>query len=90
MTGVFHSQIRKSLADLNLQSALDANSIKRIQVRKTAFESLDNPQLMRVRAHEVRVDVIEHLDSYLEQFISHVRENGVSVQLTLTRQLSWF
>ncbi len=79
MTGAFHSQIRKSLADANLQSALDANSARRILVRKTAFDSLPNAQGRRERAHVVREDVIEHLDSYLEQFITHARENGMIV-----------
>ncbi len=79
MTSIFRSRIRKSLADLNLQSALDTNASKRIQVRNTAFESLNNPQLTRQRANEVRSEVIEHLGKYLEQFTTHVRENGITV-----------
>ncbi len=79
MPGVFHSQIRKSLADANLQSALDANSVRRIQVRKNAFESLPDAQGRRERAHEIRVDVVEHLATYLEQFTTHARENGMLI-----------
>jgi len=79
VTSVFHSRIRKSLADANLQSALDANAERRIQVRKTAFASLPDPQASRERAHAVRADVIEHLDSYLEQFTTHAQENGLLV-----------
>jgi hypothetical protein len=53
MTGAFHSQIRKSLADANLQSALDANSARRIQVRKGAFDSLPDALGRRERAHDI-------------------------------------
>ncbi len=79
MTSVFHSRIRASLADENLQSALDANAERRIRVRKDAFASLSDPQALRERAHAVREDVVEHLDRYLEQFTSHVEENGMVV-----------
>lgn len=75
----FRSHIRASLADMNLQSALDANAERRILVRQNAFASLVNPQELRARAHRVRADVIEHLDSYLDQFIAHARENGILV-----------
>ncbi|MFZ0533070.1 MAG: LutB/LldF family L-lactate oxidation iron-sulfur protein [Anaerolineales bacterium] len=79
MTNVFHSRIRESLADANLQSALDANAERRIKVRKDAFASLSDPQTARERAHAVRADVIDHLDSYLEQFTTHAIENGMLV-----------
>ena len=79
MTKVFHSRIRESLADENLQSALDANAERRISVRQDAFASLIDPQGMRERAHVVRADVVEHLDRYLEQFTIHAQENGMVV-----------
>jgi L-lactate dehydrogenase complex protein LldF len=79
MPNPFRDRIRKSLADANLQSALDANAVRRIQVRKTAFASLPNPQASREHAHVVRAEVIEHLDSYLKQFITHASENGLLV-----------
>jgi L-lactate dehydrogenase complex protein LldF len=79
MVDVFHSHIRSSLADANLQSALDANAEKRIKVRQDAFNSLANSQELRAQAHLVRADVIEHLDNYLEQFVAHACENGFVV-----------
>jgi len=54
MADEFHAHIKTSLADANLQLALDANSEKRIKVRQIAFESLPNPQQLRMRAHDVR------------------------------------
>src|SRR4030042_6126136 len=79
MTNLFRSRIRNSRADINRQAALDANAERRIQVRKDAFASLTEPQLLRERAHLVRADVIEHLDTYLEQFIAQARKNGLQV-----------
>lgn len=79
MANIFRSRIRASLADENLQSALDANAERRIRVRKDAFASLSDPQALRERAHSVRADVVEHLDFYLEQFTTHVQENGMVV-----------
>jgi L-lactate dehydrogenase complex protein LldF len=79
MADQFRNRIRKSLADSNLQSALDANAVRRIQVRKTAFASLPDAQASRERAHEVRAEVIEHLDIYLSQFSTHASDNGLAV-----------
>jgi L-lactate dehydrogenase complex protein LldF len=79
MVDIFHRRIRKSLSDASLQSALDANSVKRIQVRKEAFATLPDPDESRRRAHIVRAEVINHLDAYLAQFIHHAQENGMQV-----------
>ncbi len=86
MADDFHTHIKTSLADANLQLALDANSEKRIKVRQIAFESLPNPQQLRARAHDVRADVIEHLDTYLEEFIAHAHENGIVIHHALDAQ----
>ena len=79
MANIFRSRIRASLADENLQSALDANAERRIRVRKDAFASLSDSNALRERAHAVRAEVVEHLDSYLEQFTTHVQKNGMVV-----------
>jgi L-lactate dehydrogenase complex protein LldF len=79
MPGQFRARIRTSLADANLQSALDANAERRIHVRQVAFASLDDPQLLRQRAHQVRADVIDHLDDYLDQFCERLTQNGMQV-----------
>jgi hypothetical protein len=44
MSSIFRSRIRHALADENLQAALDANAERRIQVRKVAFSSLQDPR----------------------------------------------
>ena len=75
----FQAQILSALADENLQAALDGNAERRIQGRLEAFASLPDAQAMRQRAHAVRAEVIEHLDRYLEQFITQMAAHGVTV-----------
>ena len=79
MSQLFRARIRAALANQNLQSALDANAERRIQVRQVAFASLVNPQELRLKAHRLRADVIEHLDRYLEQFTAQATKNGMQV-----------
>ena len=75
----FRARIRQSIADSNLQSALDANTERRLKVRANALASLPDWEARRQRAHAVRAEVIEHLDDYLAQFASHLTGNGITV-----------
>ncbi len=75
----FRARIRKSLADNNLQIALDANAERRVTGRINAFTSLPDWRERRQRAHTVRADVIEHLDEYLEQFTKNATQNGITI-----------
>jgi L-lactate dehydrogenase complex protein LldF len=75
----FHARIRRSIADENLQVALDNNAARRRDGRLAAFASLPDHQERRTRAHTVKADVVAHLDQYLDRFISHVTENGILV-----------
>jgi L-lactate dehydrogenase complex protein LldF len=75
----FRARIRTSLANENLQLALDANAERRVQGRINSFASLPDWRERRQKAHAVRADVIEHLDQYLEQFIRNARQNGITV-----------
>jgi len=61
----FRQRIRKSLADDNLQQALDANAERRINARVNAASTLPDWQERRQQAHAIRADVIDHLDQYL-------------------------
>jgi L-lactate dehydrogenase complex protein LldF len=75
----FHQRIRRAISDEPLQEALDGNARRRVGARVTAFESLPDWTERRQRAHAVRADVIENLDSYLEQFIHNAQSNGITV-----------
>ncbi len=76
---LFRERIRASIADPSLQAALDANTERRLKVRAAAFASLPDWESRRQRAHQIRADVIEHLDDYLDQFTARLAENGVTV-----------
>ncbi|HKY54937.1 MAG TPA: LUD domain-containing protein, partial [Anaerolineales bacterium] len=79
MTTEFRARIRKAIANEPLQIALDANAERRITGRITALETLPNWQERRQKAHAIRADVIEHLDQYLDQFISNAQNNGITI-----------
>jgi L-lactate dehydrogenase complex protein LldF len=75
----FRERIRASLANETLQSALDANAERRLTGRIAAFASLPDWRERRQQAHAVRAEVIEHLEGYLEKFISNAKKNGIVV-----------
>jgi L-lactate dehydrogenase complex protein LldF len=75
----FRQRIRKSIANENLQIALDANTERRLKGRLAAIESLPDWQERRQRAHAIRADVIEHLNKHLNQFIANATQNGIIV-----------
>lgn len=75
----FRQRIRQSLANEPLQIALDANAERRVQGRVAAFASLPDWRERRQKAHAIRAEVIERLDSYLEQFIHNATQNGITV-----------
>lgn len=75
----FRQRIRQSLANEPLQIALDANAERRVNGRVAAFASLPDWKERRQRAHAIRAEVIERLDSYLEQFIHNATQNGITV-----------
>ncbi|MEW6084427.1 MAG: LUD domain-containing protein [Chloroflexota bacterium] len=75
----FRQRIRISLANQHLQQALDLNAERRAARRINALETLPNWRERRQRAHAVRAEVIEHLDSYLDQFTAKAGSNGVIV-----------
>ena len=47
--------------------------------RINALETLPDWRERRQRAHAVRAEVIENLDSYLDQFTANAQANGVIV-----------
>ena len=78
-TTQFRERIRTSLSNEAFQIALDANAERRVTGRVHAFASLPDWRERRQQAHAIRADVIEHLDEYLEKFISNAEQNGIIV-----------
>lgn len=79
MTSPFRLRIRKSLADPVLQPALDGNAERRIRVRSEAMASLPEPEALRQQGHQMRAEVINHLEAYVDQFASRAQANGMIV-----------
>ena len=77
--GTFRQRILQSIENETLQTALDNNTERRLKGKAVAFESIPDWRERRVRAHSVRADVIEHLDEYLNQFITNAQANGITV-----------
>ncbi len=75
----FRTRIRTSLANQHLQKALDLNAERRVTRRINALETLPDWRERRQRAHAVRAEVIENLDSYLDQFTAKAESNGVVI-----------
>ncbi len=75
----FRSRIRESIQNETLQTALDNNTERRLKGKDAAFESIPDWRERRVRAHNIRAGVIEHLDDYLNQFITNAQVNGITV-----------
>jgi L-lactate dehydrogenase complex protein LldF len=77
--GSFRQRIRQSIENPTLQTALDNNTERRLKGKTLAFESIPDWRERRQRAHRIRAEVIEHLDQYLDQFITNAQANGVIV-----------
>lgn len=75
----FRTRIRTSLANEALQTALDNNAERRTKGRLAALAALPDWRERRQHAHAVRAEVIEHLEEYVEQFVSQAEKNGIVV-----------
>ena len=78
-SNLFRKRIRASIADPNLQIALDNNAQRRTTGRLAAFASLPDHKARRQRLHTVKADVVANLDKYLAQFVEHLTANGIIV-----------
>lgn len=79
MSQKFRARIRQSIADSNLQIALDNNAQRRTAGRLAAWATLPDHQERRQRLHAVKADVVANLDAYLAQFIANLEKNGILV-----------
>jgi L-lactate dehydrogenase complex protein LldF len=80
MASHFKTEIRSALNNQKLKAALDANSERRKKARIEGYKSLpENLEIMRLRAHEIRKEVIENLEKYLEEFTQAASSNGMIV-----------
>jgi len=79
MRNSFRRQVRKAIADPNLQSALDRNAERRTQARLQAFAELADSDELRRRAYQIRKLVLDDFVRYRDEFITQLQANGVQV-----------
>lgn len=79
MTSAFRQKIRTAIGDEQLQTALDRNALRRKSARIEAIGSLDDSEVLRRRANEIRMRSLAGLDTYLDEFTENLRANGVHV-----------
>ncbi len=80
MSHSFRQNIRNALANGTLQFALDGNAERRLNARQESYASLsDSFENLKQRAHQVRLDTIQNLDEYLEQFTQQASANGILI-----------
>jgi L-lactate dehydrogenase complex protein LldF len=72
----FREIARIKLADAHTQGALDLSTNRLRTHRVAAWEALPDVQELRERAHDIRMRVIDDLDSYIEQFTRAVEARG--------------
>lgn len=79
MINSFRRRVRKAIANLELQAALDRNADQRMKAWETAFDSLPEVDHLRHHAHEIRQHTIANLDHYLKRFTQQLVDNGIRV-----------
>ncbi|RPI01969.1 MAG: iron-sulfur cluster-binding protein [Calditrichaeota bacterium] len=71
--------IRTALKNDNLRQAVNKATQTALQKRLAIVEQTPNWEDLRLRAHSIKQNVIEHLDEYLERFEKKCGENGIHV-----------
>lgn len=79
-----HELGRKALADGHLQQALRDSTLRLYTKRLEAAREVPGWERLRERAHEIKREVMDHLDTYLERFADNVERNGGKVHWAAT------
>jgi L-lactate dehydrogenase complex protein LldF len=81
-----HELANKALADARLQEAYRSSSLHHNAYRQGAIGEVPGWERLRERAHELKREVMEHLDDYLEQFADNVERRGGRVHWAATAE----
>jgi L-lactate dehydrogenase complex protein LldF len=84
--GRFREIARIKLADARTQGALDMSTDRLRTHRVAAWGALPDVEALRARAHDIRMRVIDDLDSYIDQFTAAVEARGGQVFRAHTAQ----
>jgi len=71
--------IKEALQDENLRHAVDKATQTALKKRADKVEQIPYWEELRHKAHAVKKEVIEHLDTYLIQFEEQCQKNGIIV-----------
>lgn len=71
--------IKQALKNDALRAAVDKATQTAMAKRAAIIETIPYWEELRHRAHAIKRDVIEHLDSYLQQFEQQAQANGLQV-----------
>ena len=79
-----HESAGRALQDAHLQEAYRSSTLRLFTHRLTAIGEVPGFQSLRQRGHELKREVIEHLDFYLAQFADNVERRGGQVHWAAT------
>jgi L-lactate dehydrogenase complex protein LldF len=79
MTGYFRRRVREALTNPTLQEALDRNADRRMASIKEAYASVPGIEDYRRQASQVRRQICQHLEHYIERFTRNLEANGFQV-----------
>ena len=89
-TGVYSNEVhelgKKALADAHLQEAYRSSTLRLYTHRLEAIAEVPGWERLRERAHELKRDVMEHLDFYLGQFADNLERRGGKVHWAATAE----
>jgi L-lactate dehydrogenase complex protein LldF len=81
-----HQSAERALQDAHLQEAYRSSTLRLYTHRAAAVEEVPGFQQLRQRGHELKREVIEHLDFYLAQFADNVGRRGGKVHWAATAE----
>src|SRR5215472_8458139 len=74
-----HERAKEALGDAHLQEALRSSTLRLYTKRLQAVPEVPGFERLRDRAREIKREVMDHLDSYVEQFADNVERRGGKV-----------
>ncbi|MCG3127676.1 MAG: Lactate utilization protein B [Phycisphaerae bacterium] len=82
----FAERSRAALDDAALQAALQGATTHKVAARAEAMSGLRNYERLRAAAADIKQHTLDHLDTYLEQFVARVEARGGRVHFAADRR----
>lgn len=81
-----HEEAKRALQNPHLQEAYRSSTLRLYTKRLEAIEEVPGWQRLRERAHELKREVMDHLDDYVAQFADQVERRGGKVHWAATAE----